>query len=286
MKNIGQHLLKLTLGLSLNLFNLGCERNVIGPDYDPPAAPRGVYSVTGDGQVTLYWYPNAEKDLDGYDVYRGDSCAGFYYLIGTTTSSSFVDLDVINGETYYYAVLAFDVHGNESDLSYDCIFDTPRPEGTVTLYDFNQYPNDAGFDFSQEARVAWNSVNADIYLEYFVPDGIFYINTAVGVDIQDFGYVDNFDNVDFAPNQGWSVLGYVEVILGHAYIIWTADNHYAKIRVENIGASSVGLAWAYQTDPGNGELKPLPPSVTNKEEDKSISTSKSTDNLIKRGEIK
>jgi len=286
MKNIGQHILKLTLGLSLNLFNLGCERNVIGPDYDPPAAPRGVYSVTGDYQVTLYWYPNAEKDLDGYDVYRGSACGGTYVFIGSTTSSSFVDLNVVNGNTYYYAVLAYDIHGNESDLSYDCIHDTPRPEGTVILYDFNQFSNDAGFDFSQEARVAWNNVNADIYLEYFVPDGIFYINTTAGVDIQDFGYVDNFEAVDFAPSQGWSTLGYEEVILGHAYIIWTADNHFAKIRVENIGASSVGLAWAYQTDPGNGELKILPSSSTNKKQEKPASTSKSTVNLIKRGEVK
>lgn len=286
MKSIGQHFIKLILGLSLNIVNLGCEKTVIGPDTDPPAAPRGVYSVTGDGQVTLYWYPNAEKDLAGYDVYRGTACGGTYVYIGTTTSSSFVDLNVVNGNTYYYAVLAYDIHGNESDLSYDCIFDTPRPEGAVTLYDFNQFPALAGFDFSQEAVVAWNSVNADIFLEYFVPDGIFYINTTAGVDIQDFGYVDDFDDVDFAPTQGWSTLGYEEVILGHAYIIWTADNHYAKIRIENIGANSVGLAWAYQTDQGNGELKLLPPSSTSKKQEKSISVSKTTDNLLKRGEIK
>jgi len=286
MKNIGQHILKLALGLSLNLFNLGCERNVIGPDYDPPTAPRGVYSVTGDAQVTLYWYPNAENDLSGYDVYSGSACGGAYVLIGSTTSASFVDLNVVNGNTYYYAVLAYDISGNESDLSYDCIFDTPRPEGVVTLFDFNQYPTLAGFDFSQETVVTWNSVNADIYLEYFVPDGIFYINTTFGVDIQDFGYVDDFDAVDFAPNQGWSTLGYEEVILGHAYIIRTADNHYAKIRVENIGTNSVGLVWAYQTDPGNGELKLLPPGTTNKKQEKPASASKSTVNLIKRGEVK
>lgn len=286
MKNTGRQILKLILGFSLNFIIMGCEKNVYGPDYGPPAAPRGLYSVTGDGQVTLYWYANTENDLAGYDVYRGSSCGGSYGYIGTTTSTSFVDVNVVNGTTYYYAVLAFDDNGNESNLSYDCVFDTPRPEGTVTLFDFNQYPNDAGFDFSQETRVAWNSVNADIYLEYFVPDGIFYINTTTGVDIQDFGYVDNFEDVDFAPTQGWSTLGYEEVILGHAYIIWTADNHYAKIRVENIGANSVGFAWAYQTDPGNGELKLLPPGASDKKQEKQDSTTKTTANLLKRGEIK
>jgi len=108
----------------------------------------------------------------------------------------------------------------------------------------------------------------------------------LGVDIQDFAYVDDFDDVDFAPSQGWSTLGYEEVILGHAYIIRTADNHYAKIRVENIGVSSVGFAWAYQTDPGNGELKPAIPSNAKQTQDKSISANKTTVNLKKRGEIK
>lgn len=285
MKNFTKYMLKLALGLSLNIFNLGCEKTVIRPDLDPPAAPRGVYSVTGDSQVILYWYPNTEKDLAGYDVYRGSACGDTYTYIGTTTSASFVDNNVVNGVTYYYAVLAFDTHDNESDLSYDCVFDTPRPEGTVTLYDFNQFPNEAGFDFSQAARVAWNSANADIYLEFYVPDNVFYINTGANVDIQDFGYVNSFDDVDYAPADGWSTLGYEEVILGHAYIIWTADNHFAKLRVQNIGATSVGFAWAYQTDPGNGELKLLPPSTSQKQE-KTTSANKTTVNQLKRGEIK
>ena len=259
MKKIGKYSLKIVLGLALNLVSLGCEKRVIAPDVEPPAFPRGVYSITGDVKVTLYWYPNTEKDLEGYNVYRGAACQGTYTYIGTTKSSTFVDLNVVNGNTYYYAVTAFDVNRNESDLSYDCIHDTPRPEGTVILYDFNQFPNDASFDFSQERRVAWNSINADIYLEYFVPNAVFYINTATNVDIQDFGYVADFTNVDFAPGQGWSQLGFEEVILGHAYIVWTADNHFAKVRVENIGPNFVTFAWAYQTDPGNGELKIAPP---------------------------
>ena len=252
------------LGVTLIIFlSLSCEKKtiILGPDNEPPAVPRGLYSVTGDGKVTLYWYPNTEKDLAGYDVYKGSACQDTYYFIGTTKSASFVDLNVINGRTYYYAVLAFDNNRNESDLSFDCIHDTPRPEGTVALYDFNQFPLDAGFDFSQARRVAWNNAGTDTYLEFFSPNNVFYINTGLNVDIQDFGYTKSFDDVDFAPNQGWSELGFVEVILGHAYIIWTADNHFAKIRVENIGPNSVGLAWAYQTDTGNGELKLQPKSL-------------------------
>jgi len=52
----------------------------------------------------------------------------------------------------------------------------------------------------------------------------------------------------------------VEVIFGHSYIIWTRDNHFAKLRVNGfIRAYGIVFDWAYQVDPGNPELAPRPP---------------------------
>ncbi|KPK99662.1 MAG: hypothetical protein AMJ91_07015, partial [candidate division Zixibacteria bacterium SM23_73_3] len=63
---------------------------------------------------------------------------------------------------------------------------------------------------------------------------------------------------------GWSQVGWVEVILGHSYIIWTRDNHYAKLRVVGFTRSyGVIFDWAYQVDPGNQELAPRPPHGEN-----------------------
>ena len=31
--------------------------------------------------------------------------------------------------------------------------------------------------------------------------------------------------------EGWSAVGWLELIVHHSYIIWTADDHYATIRV-------------------------------------------------------
>ena len=46
-------------------------------DHTPPAVPAGVFSVTGDGMVTVYWdyleYP-ARRDLVKYWVWRQVSC--------------------------------------------------------------------------------------------------------------------------------------------------------------------------------------------------------------------
>src|SRR6185295_11126319 len=117
--------------------------------------PRGVYSVTGDHQVTLHWLANSESDVAGYYVYqapcsRGSDCP--YDLVGTLNdrnATSFVVTGLANGETWYYAVSAFDRHGNESDLSYDDVFDTTRPEGFgVTLNNASETLSQSGFDFS------------------------------------------------------------------------------------------------------------------------------------------
>jgi hypothetical protein len=246
--------------LTAGLFLTGCEKNKTIIYYDDlePSAPRGVASYTGDGYVVLSWLANPEPDLEGYDVYRGTKdCVGPYDYYASTTDTMFVDYNVLNGNTYFYAVAAYDLDGLQSGLSYECIFDTPRPEGVVVLYDYSQFPAEAGFDFSSENIVSWNSNLSDIYLEYYQPNQSFYVNANAGTDIQDFGYVDTLAQVGWAPSQGWSELGYVEVILGHAYIINTWDDHFAKLRVNQIGSDFVRLEWAYQVDQHNPELKPI-----------------------------
>ena len=83
-------------------------------------------------------------------------------------------------------------------------------------------------------------------------------------DIQDFGYTNSLDDVNWSPLEGWSKIRRVEVILGHSYIIWTAYDHYAKLRVgEIVGDTKIYFDWAYQIDRGNQELAPRPPHGEN-----------------------
>lgn len=248
---------KLVLA-ALCLLMIGCYEEVVyAPDVEAPAVPRGVNSITGDEEILLSWYPNAESDLAGYRVYRSFSESGEYYRIASTPAVHFVDRDVSNGRTYYYAVSAYDVNGNESDLSYDVVFDTPRPEGRgVRLFDFNLVPSAAGYDFASFRTQHYQSANTDIYFEYHTPSGGMFINVAnAQTDIQDFGFTEALDDVGYAPQDGWSPLGYVECIAGHTYVIWTDDDHYAKIRIVTVNPEFVEFDWAYQTAIGNRELK-------------------------------
>ena len=249
----------IVLGLSLMLAaTMGCER--LCDDGVPPGVPTGVVSVTGDGYVRLSWHPNSERDLVGYRIYRHLEPGGWYEHIASTRYASFTDRDVVNGVTYYYAVSAYDEDGNESGLSEETIFDTPRPEGRgLVLRDYLTSPGEAGYNFSAYEVVAYDDPAADIYYEYDWDWDIAYLNIGhLNTDIQDFGYVDDLDDVNYAPEAGWSSLGWVEAIEGHAYIIWTWDNHFAKLRITEMGDGWMSCDWAYQIDSGNRELAPPP----------------------------
>jgi len=254
----------ITAIMVLALLIAGCEDETtkyievpVEIDVDP-AVPQGVYSITGDGIVYIYWLPVQDDDLDYYRVWWSPD-DDEYTFMANTTDEFYFDSDVDNGETYFYAVSAVDLAGNESELSYETVFDTPRPEGLVMLTDFFDVEETSGFDFSTAQRVPYNFSTADIYLEYDAGLGTFFINVGDEyTDIQDMGYTYDFDDIGYSPDDGWSAVGWSEVILGHTYIIWTEDDHFAKIRVLAVnGISSVEFQWAYQTsssDLGRPEL--------------------------------
>jgi hypothetical protein len=253
-------LLTLVLGLFLIA---GCrEDKVVGPRHNtPPAAPRGLRSITGDHQAFLSWLANTESRVTGYRVYSGD-CAGGrscpYDRIGSTTATTFVVDGLANGTTKYFAVAAVDADGNESDLSYDTIYDTPRPEGTgLALSNVVTDSLHAGYDFSAFVIRSYSSPLVDIY--YGSANGqAIMVAPFTDTEIQDAGYGATLDAVDYAPAAGWSPSGTVELVTGHCYVVWTNDNHYAKFRVTSVTATRVVVDWAYQVAAGNPELGSRP----------------------------
>ena len=243
--------------------------NVDVIDDTPPATPRGVRSVTGDEQVLIEWYPNQETDLKGYVIYRSLRELKGYDEIAEVGPKvmSYVDDDVKNGITYYYAVSAFDFDGNESDLSPENVDDTPRPAGrNVKLEDYILEPDRSGFDFSYPERGAqsYDQRGVDIYFGVDAEVRVPYIYTDNDTEIQDLGYTDSMDDVDVSPTKGFTSL-FVEAIIGHTYAFLTPEGHYAKIRITDLYIDWVNgdvqeawvvFDWAYQLQPDNPELAP------------------------------
>jgi len=221
-------------------------------------APVGLYSVTGDGEVFLYWTPVAVKYVDNFVVYRSSQADGVYYEIGHTRDDSFVDRDVRNGRTYFYSVSAIDHCGYETQLSREIAFDTPRPEGyDAELFDANgeQWAR-SGWEFRTYRAVPSDYPGTDIY--FIQVDGVpFLVAADLDTDIQDAGFA-YFDDVSWAPGDGWTPTGTVEAIPGHVYVVWTRDNHFAKVRVLDVYNGRVVFDWGYQIGNGNPELAPRP----------------------------
>jgi hypothetical protein len=245
------------LGLAAVLSLLGCETQTVLFVSDlPPTRPTGVWSITADEAVYLYWDPNGEQDLDFYRVYRGFAPTGRFDFIGSTASESFVDYDVVNGETYFYTVSAVNLSGQESELSVENVHDTPRPEGyDLTLYDVGFDADLSGFDLSAQRRVPFDDPHADIFVDRDAGLGVLYINAAnYTTDLQDMGFTDNLDDITWSPADGWSPVGWAQIIEGHTYVIWTDNDHYAKLRAVTVAETWARFDWAYQVDPGNPEL--------------------------------
>jgi hypothetical protein len=83
-------------------------------------APQPAATPPGTGSATLSWTSNTEADLAGYKVYVGTapgqySYAGSPFVIGLVGSYTLSGLPI--GQTYYFALSAFDSTGNESGLS-------------------------------------------------------------------------------------------------------------------------------------------------------------------------
>jgi hypothetical protein len=256
----------------------GCNDDDNPVVYHTPLTPQGVYTVTGDHAVYLYFNGVYDQDVKEYVVYRSAEATQNYSEIGRVTAESnpnldlliyeYVDQNVTNGVTYYYAVASVDYEGNVSDLSAETAYDTPRPQGEVTLFPKQTAPTLAGFNLETANVVAWNSMVADVYVDTFL--AVPYINVAYTLadslnetqtDIMDMGYTSNFDEISVSPststNTGWSALGYYEIVAGHTYVIWTRNNHFAKMRAVSLnGSGSITFQWAYQTATGNPELAP------------------------------
>jgi len=84
-----------------------------------PAVPQGLLVISGKKSIALSWDSNAERDLDGYKVWRREEGSPMFRLLTPQAidAPSFIDSEVEPGVRYEYAVSALDRNGNESERS-------------------------------------------------------------------------------------------------------------------------------------------------------------------------
>lgn len=91
-----------------------------------PLAPTGLTSLGGNAQVMLNW--NASAGATSYQVKRSQTGGSPFTLLGTPSATSFTDVGLTNGTTYYYAIAAVNSAGSSVDsLLVSALPQVPQP---------------------------------------------------------------------------------------------------------------------------------------------------------------
>jgi len=251
--------------------------------------PSGVSSVSLDGAVALTWsdasYVNDPDHFENYRIYSTtydldhDVCGTNWSLEGTTVAPEFVVGALTNGMPRCFGVSAMSKDGAETARS-SSRADTPRPDSrNVLLYAWQVDDGESGFRF-------WDDVNDDGVVQGselgIVRSGSlstvdFRVNRKIdgtlmlqpiregtGVEFYEpttagAAPVEDLTSIDFAADLETYRTTEIEALPGYGYVFeMDAGDEFARygaVRVTHVGASFIIFDWAFQTDPGNPELR-------------------------------
>lgn len=86
-------------------------------DSIPPVTPANVQAFGYEKNVDIEWYHNSEADLAGYRIYKWNGNEYVFYT-NISKDKSYLALNVgVLGISYSFKVSAYDLNGNESELS-------------------------------------------------------------------------------------------------------------------------------------------------------------------------
>lgn len=264
-----------------------CSSDSTGPGTGtPPPAPADLVTTSLDGAVALMWPDNAYQANPGnflhYAVYSAsynldlDRCEGEFLVEGTTVAPEFIAGALANGAPRCFFVTALGLGGAESAES-PTRSDTPRPDArNVVVYARQAQDAGSGFRFWDDLNgdgaaqlaelgraTSGASISADFSVERDLADNLFLAPVRAGTSVALYGAVpvEDLTSIDIAPNTGFDVTA-IEALPGWGYVfeMTEADGffRYGAVRVTHVGRNFLILDWAYQTDPGNPELRRVP----------------------------
>ncbi len=225
-----------------------------------PSPVSSVVTSVGNNQVSLSWTNPGDADFAGVkvlrktDSYPGHSADGT--LIYNGTNESYVDTDVVNATTYYYAIFAYDEVPNYSNLASDSkasatpSSDTTPPDSVTGL---------SAISGNHQVILNWtNPTNADfVGVRVLRKESSYSNNYNDGVPIYNGSsnsYVDTGLNnnttyyytifaYDAGPN--YSVPGSGAKITATPYLIQSGME---------IDVSPPGLVYNFSATPANGQV--------------------------------
>jgi hypothetical protein len=142
-----------------------------------------VYDAAYCFQLTLAWDPNSEPDIAGYIIYYGTESETYAQKVdvGNYQGATISDLEL--NKTYFFAVTAYDLTGNESSFSNEITYH-------ACGCDLNRDGSCDGFDYTIFSR-GWNQTDCK------APDA-----APCDCDLNADGTCDGFDWEIFIPDWG------------------------------------------------------------------------------------
>ncbi len=167
------------------------------PENAIPATPTGLVVTGGNTQVALAW--TASSGSTSYNVYRGTASGGEgSTAVGTSgTSTSYVDIGLTNGVTYFYKVAAVSAAGTSAQSSEVSVVPDPLPvptnltatagdtqvslswSATSVATSYNVYRGSAS---GAEGAKAIGTSASTSYTDFFLSDGVTYYYKVAAVN--------------------------------------------------------------------------------------------------------
>jgi fibronectin type 3 domain-containing protein len=76
-------------------------------------------------ELTLEWDPSEERDVSGYLVYWGLRPGEYQWVLDTMADTVATVTELMSGNTYFFAVTAYDRDGTQSELSPEIAYIIP-----------------------------------------------------------------------------------------------------------------------------------------------------------------
>jgi hypothetical protein len=268
----------------------------------PPPTPTNLVGTSLDAAIALTWDDNAflasPSNFQNYRVfstsyswttnYLAGQCGTTWLLEGTTVSPEFIVGALTNGVSRCFAVSAMSVGQAESPRSTPHN-DTPRPDArNIVVWTGAANPTLSGFRFWKDANADGQVQNNELGLIVpgAGPDADFSVernNVTDSLFLQprrkdvllaiynNFAPVADLTSIDLAPSpstpppNGYSTaiaellpnVGYVFQVPGPSGSVL-----YGAVRPTHVGDRFVILAWSFQTDPDNPELRTVRSAAT------------------------
>ena len=240
-------------------------------------APATLVSVSLDRAVQLSWSANARTgDPSMFDYYRvystvydldANSCEGdLWVLEGTTVSEDFLATGLTNGAPRCFAASTVSRDGHES-LWTTPRADTPRYDSRNFLLFATQFSlGSSGFRFHFPSTgamgqiVAGDRTDIDFKLDRRTDGSVWItpVRSGTRLALYSTSPVEDLTSIDIAPARDRFATGAIEAVPGYAYVIESTLSdglHYGAVRVTHTTSDYMIFDWAYQTDPGNPELR-------------------------------